>query len=225
MKTKDLTGQRFGRLVARKRLPSLKPGDGFRWECDCDCGGHAVVKSRLLTYKNGTRSCGCLLLEANRARPERRSTNVRHGHTSRKVSPEYICWSSMIQRCTNPNHASYKNYGGRGVTVCQEWLESFERFLADMGPRLEKNSIDRIDPERGYDKGNCRWATHAEQGSNRRNNRMATAFGKRHSCAEAAALYDIPYSTIRRWAEQTGGDISERITAHGLKAKPAASVG
>lgn len=219
MTIRDLTGQRFGRLVARIKLPSLKPRDGFRWVCDCDCGQQAVVKARLLTYKDGTRSCGCLLLEANRARPERPSTNVRHGHTSRKRSPEYVCWASMIQRCINPRHASYKNYGGRGITVCAQWLASFEQFLEDMGPRGDKDSIDRINSDVGYKKENCRWATCAEQAVNRRNSCYVNAFGAVVPCAEAAILYGVPYRTLHRWASSADdGDISAKITAHGAGA-------
>ena len=219
MKTIDLTGARFGRLTAHTKLPSLKPGDGFRWLCHCDCGGTAVVKARLLTYKNGTRSCGCLLAEKNRSRPVRNSTNLKHGHTARQVSPEYKTWSSMIQRCTNPKSVGFAYYGGRGIRVCQEWLASFEQFLADMGPRPENHSIDRIDPNGPYAKGNCRWATNTEQALNKRNRRRVEAFGVETSCADLAAQHGIPERTIYRWA-QISNDVTRQITDRHLKAKP-----
>ena len=224
MAYKDLTGMRFGRLIARKQLPPIKPRDGFRWECDCDCGGIAIVKTRLLTYKNGTRSCGCILLEKNRLRPSRPSTNLKHGHTSRGVSPEYICWSSMIQRCTNQNHESFKRYGGRGIFVCQEWIDSFERFLIDMGERPHGKSIDRIDPNGNYTKENCRWATNKEQSENKRNKRIAVAYGVTRTCKEAAEFFGIPVRTIYRWAEAENGDITGKIQELQSKAMPPASI-
>ncbi|CAN7454842.1 hypothetical protein LJR066_002869 [Acidovorax sp. LjRoot66] len=225
MTIRDLSGIRFGKLVARTRLPSLKPGDGFRWECDCDCGKQAVVKARLLTYKKGTRSCGCLIAEKNRLRPVRHPMNVKHGHHPLTgPSPEYICWSSMIQRCTNPRNESFKHYGGRGITVCAEWRSSFEQFLSDMGPRLDKDSIERKDVEGHYTRANCHWATDAEQAANRRNKRRVVVFGEVCTCAEAASRHGIPERTIYRWAKDTSGDVTAKVSAHGLKAKRRASI-
>jgi hypothetical protein len=94
-----------------------------------------------------------------------------HGHGSNKIgrSPTYRSWDGMIQRCTNQNHAAYKNYGGRGITVCAEWLDSFEVFLADIGEKPSVDlSLDRIDNEGNYEPANCRWATAKEQRANRR---------------------------------------------------------
>lgn len=224
MAYKDLTGLRFGRLTARAKLPSLRPRDGFRWECDCDCGNAVIVKTRMLTYKDGTKSCGCILAEKNRLRPVRGSTNLKHGHTTRgKPSPEYVCWSSMIQRCTNPGHESYKHYGARGIGVCKEWIDSFESFLRDIGPRPEKMSIDRIDPNLGYSKENCRWATNREQSLNRRNSRPVTAFGVSRTCDETSEEFGIPTRTLYRWASN-GQDIGQQITAYLSKATRQSSV-
>ena len=225
MKTKDLTGMKFGRLTARVKLPSLKPGDGFRWECDCECGGKAIVKARLLTYKHGTRSCGCLLREKNQSRPVRGRTNLKHGHAiDERKTGEYSSWSSMVQRCTNPKNRNYCFYGARGVTVCQEWLESFDKFLADMGPRPEAHSIDRINPKLGYSKENCRWANAAIQASNKTNSRRITAFGQTNTCGEASLLYGIPERTLYGWSRLSATDIESRINAYRARAKRPASI-
>lgn len=85
-----------------------------------------------------------------------------------KGTPEYVSWKCMIQRCLNPNQKSYHNYGGRGITVCDKWRNSFEAFYADMGPRLQGRTLDRINTNGNYEPGNCRWATIEEQNNNQR---------------------------------------------------------
>lgn len=92
----------------------------------------------------------------------------RHGHSR---TPEYRAWRDAIQRCTNPNNRHFKDYGARGITVCQEWVDSFETFLAELGPRHEGMSLDRIDNDKGYVSGNCRWATPLQQSINTRTKR------------------------------------------------------
>lgn len=91
----------------------------------------------------------------------------KHGHTELKFSPEYYSWTCMIQRCINSTRDSWKYYGGKGITVCDKWMHSFESFLEDMGPRPENMTLDRIDGDKGYFPENCRWATKAQQASNR----------------------------------------------------------
>jgi hypothetical protein len=174
-KPEDLTGRRFGRLVAVSiAAGSLESRYRLRWMCRCDCGGTQVVRPDAL--KAGlTRSCGCLqplAASANLRRYyESHAHAVVHGHSSsrngKKPSPTYITWVGMRARCHNPKSAKYGRYGGRGIQVCERWRNCFKAFLDDMGPRPDGHTIDRIDPNGNYEPSNCRWVTH-EQWLNRR---------------------------------------------------------
>ncbi len=180
--SKSRVGLRFGRLIitgfgGRQNSHQL-------FECKCDCGNTVrAMFSSLTRKKKSTKSCGCLNAEQIRT----------HGMTH---TPEYDAWKQAIQRCTNPKSNQFKNYGGRGIKMCERWLNSFENFYADMGPQPAGTSLDRIDNNSDYSPDNCRWATPFEQQNNRRNNRLITHQGHTLSMSEWARKTGINRNTI-----------------------------
>lgn len=172
MKLIDLNGKKFGKLTVLRRAPN-KPGQdgGSFWECQCDCGNLCSRQaSNLKTAR--TPSCGCARSAVATEVANRPSTKAlkakaitKHGEKTRAgATIEYNTWLRMKSRCYRKTDADYPNWGGRGITVCDSWRNSFAQFLQDMGRRpANKESIDRIDPYSNYEPGNCRWATMHEQ--------------------------------------------------------------
>jgi hypothetical protein len=194
-KSIDITGQLFGRLTAIRMTvegTSKPPRQKEKWLCSCECGNETEVAKRHLVNGN-TRSCGCLVAETTRQQ------KTIHGHRAGgKSSSEYASWASMLQRCSNPKATGYENWGGRGIIVCPRWAESFETFLADMGPKPSpEHEIDRFDNDKGYSLENCRWATRIEQANNKRNNRLFTINGRRQTIAEWAREGSIAPEKLR----------------------------
>jgi hypothetical protein len=182
----DLAGQTFNRLtvinIAEKR------GKRIFWLCRCSCGNLAKVASYHLK-KNMIQSCGCLRKE------HIGNLNRSHGQTK---TPEYTVWHGMRARCNDANHHSYPRYGGRGITVCDQWND-FLIFLQDMGYRpSDKHSIERRDPNLGYSPENCYWATLEEQANNRSNNHVLTLNGKSQSIALWSRELHLSYTAIVR---------------------------
>lgn len=178
---KDITGQRFGRYVAIG--PVGRDVDrSIMWECRCDCGIIRNVNgSNLRSGKS--QSCGCGL---------NRETHGMH------KSPEYKSWEAMKARCYNPSTNQYHDYGGRGITVCDRWINSFENYYADMGPRPSSgHSIDRKNNDLGYSPGNCRWADRSTQHNNTRSNINLTYNGKTQTMGQWAKDIGMNPETLR----------------------------
>lgn len=194
----DLSGRRFGRLMALRLAAGRREPNGKAvrcWLCRCDCGAELSVTAAHLT-RRWTRSCGCLNTETrSRLIIER---TLRHGASQgERPTPEYITWSSMNGRCTNPNNHKYPRYGGRGIKVCERW-RVFENFLADMGAKPSRaHSIERIDNDGHYEPDNCRWATLTEQARNKSNTRWLTHAGETRSLSEWGEKSGIDRRTIR----------------------------
>lgn len=187
-KVLDITGQRFGRLTALKRLYSANNGVSY-WLCKCDCGNE-VVRGLGSLRTNRNHSCGCWIKEGNMCRR----------HSACKTIT-YRSWSSIKARCKDKTDSHYADYGGRGIKVCDRWLgkHGFENFLADMGERPGKEySIDRIDVNGNYEPSNCRWATAETQANNKRSNIYIEHNGERHSICDWSRSFGVDAKRARK---------------------------
>ena len=188
MRGHDLTGRRFGRLIAVQKSTS-RYKRAF-WLCRCACGTMKPVATKEL-LRGRTQSCGCLLRDGYENTP-----NYSNG---KYKSAEFSTWKKMCSRCLNPKDCNFTRYGGAGITVCKEWKLSFLSFLHDMGTRPKgTTSIDRIDNSKGYYKDNCRWATPKQQARNRGNNVTITFKGETRCIAEWSALLGISRYFVRK---------------------------
>jgi hypothetical protein len=190
-----LEGQTFGRLLVSNYLGADK------WRCKCECGKtSSACTDKLVSGK--TRSCGCLGVEIRAAR------SLKHGMAQTLT---YMIWATMKARCSNPRNKEFKNYGGRGIKVCDRWID-FAAFFADMGECPPGYSIDRGEVDGNYEPGNCRWIPMADQAATTR-----AAQRKREATPEILRLRGIGYSQ-QRIADLTHLDqttVSRVLSAHG----------
>lgn len=180
----DLTGRKFNCLTVVKQIS--KSGGRVMWECSCDCGKTTIVAAGNLRGSQ-VKSCGCLRSKSSKER------STTHGMSE---TPEFYLWLTMIQRCENPNDKAFKNYGGRGIKVCERW-HKFENFIADMGRRpTDGLQLDRKDNDGGYCPENCRWVTPTTNCNNRRVTVNITLNGVTKPLAVWAKEFGLGHGTL-----------------------------
>ena len=198
MSKENFIGSKFGNLVVLSFDAGLRPNGKRKLIaiCQCECGNKISVEKYNLTTGNTTRCSVCAIA----SRAESRKT---HGHSiSRKEKDPigYSCysrWQAIKRRCLKEYDSRYSDYGGRGIEICERWVNSYENFLADMGlPPTKNHQIDRIDNDGNYEPNNCRWVTRKTNARNKRNSKIITAFGKSMTQAEWANQTGIKRETI-----------------------------
>jgi hypothetical protein len=197
-KLQDIIGNRYGRLTVIEHL-GVRGRRVHYWKCQCDCGKN--VESSGDNLKEGNcKSCGCISKECD--------WNKTHSMSN---TSEYKIWNSMKMRCINSNSESYSYYGGRGIKVCDRWINSFENFYEDMGKRPEGMSIDRIDVNGDYCPENCRWATMEEQSRNKRDNIHIEYKGQTKILTDWAKEINISVQTLYARLTKYGYSVEEAL--------------
>ena len=189
-KVSNLESRQFGRWIVLEKTDTTNRD--LYYLCRCVCGTEKRVCGQSL-LSGDTRSCGCLQRELTRNR------SITHGATDTK---EYTVWEGMRARCRNQNKQDFKNYGGRGIKVCDRWINSFENFIEDMGLCPENLTIERIDNDGNYSPENCRWGTRKEQALNRRSNNILTHEGVSKTISEWAEMLNVERSAIAHRLER-----------------------
>ena len=206
----EVVGEKHGRLTVMIKTGRTKDRKTLVM-CKCDCGNTAVVILKNLRNGN-TRSCGCL---SNERRAKTSREHAKHGMHD---SAEYHTWEGMIQRCTNPNTIGWPNYGGRGISVCERWLD-FKNFYSDMGQKPKGYTIERIDNNGPYSPENCRWATTREQSLNQRRSTYFTIGGVTAHISEWGAKIGITPNLIRARLRNGWSEKAALTTPHIRKSK------
>lgn len=201
----DLTGMKFGRLTVES-FAFAKKGNNY-WNCVCDCGEIKQVPTGSLT-RGHTTSCGCFKKEqANKSNKKRMTT---HGERYTRL---YSIWADIKKRCLNPNSINYSNYGGRGITICDEWINdytSFSTWAKDNG-YSEDLEIDRIDVNGNYEPSNCRWVTRKVNSNNKRKNRKITINGATKTLSEWVDCYSLDYKVVQSRLNRYKWSIEEAL--------------
>ena len=198
----DMAGRRFGRYTVLYRSENDKHGNAM-WMCKCDCGNQKIVAGSALR-KGVTLSCGCYHKE------KVAKINTTHGESKSRL---FGIWQSMKARCNNPNHKHYSYYGGKGISVCEEWKHDFQSFAdwANNNGYSEGLTIDRIDPIGNYEPSNCRWLSRAEQQKHLSNCRLFEVDGETNPLNTWCKIYNMPHETVRKRIAK-GWDIKEALT-------------
>lgn len=207
----DISGQKFGRLVALYPTTPTKNGN-MKWLCRCECGNEIIVDNQSLK-KGATKSCGCLAKEICIL------THTKHKMYKTKLNS---VWNSMKQRCSNPNHIQYHNYGGRGIKVCPEWNDKINGFMNfynwamqngyNKNAKFQQCTLDRINNNGNYEPNNCRWVTIEEQCNNRRTNHYITYNQETHTIAEWSKILNINRYTLYDRINKSNMSIEKALT-------------
>lgn len=202
-KLKDLTGKKFGRLTVLYRLYNYHKRDSVYWICMCDCGNLVEVSGANLK-KNNTKSCGCFQKETAAKR------FTKHNKSNTRL---YKTYNEMKSRCYNKNDKDYQYYGGRGIAVCDEWLDDFMNFYnwAMDNDYLDDLTIDRIDVDSDYSPDNCRWVDMKTQNRNTRRNRMIVINGETHCLSEWCEILNLDYNKINSRINTLGWSIKKAL--------------
>lgn len=194
-------GAVYGRLAVMAELAQVeKPSGGYNrvFLCLCECGQKKAVRMQHLR-SGRIKSCGCLHDET-------------HKTHAKSNTIEYRAWIGIKSRCLNKNSAAFQNYGARGISISDNWINSFDAFYADMGDCPQGNSIDRIDNDGNYEKSNCRWATRHEQSRNTSRNIMITFKGATLPLVDWASKLNIPYYRLRNRIKVLGWPVDRAFS-------------
>lgn len=205
--SKKLKGQKFGRLTVLDKLHNYHKNNRIYWLCVCECGNLIKVNSSQLV-SGQTQSCGCLRKDLLLQR------NIKHDKCNTRL---YNIWGGIKQRCYNKNQPQYKDYGGRGIAVCDEWKDDFQAFYnwAVSNGYKSNLSIDRIDNNKGYSPTNCRWAARKQQNRNTRQNRNITINGKTHCLKDWCKILGLKRSTVSNRINQYNWSIERALELEG----------
>lgn len=206
-KVDDLKGKKFNNLYVVERADSDKSGKA-RWKCLCDCGNYTVVTGSNLKT-NSVKSCGCLI--------HRKSWNHYIEKSSKRL---YSIWCGMKGRCNNPNHPAYKNYGGRGISICKEWKDfrNFEKWSLD-NEYFDNASIERKDVNENYSPQNCCWIPLAEQAKNRRSSYEIIHNGRKLNLTEYCKELNLDYKRVHSRIYKLGWDFEKAVSTEPMISK------